>query len=377
MRANEWLATQTPTVLICSVGTSSLREFESRDGDWQPRQLLEHLRDQSPHEAGAGAEINSIHALLANGRVEPERLYLLVSDADDVGRIARALQLYYRSADERFDEVDLCHIEGLAPDRPEDFKNQGLRNLVSTAVKLIRDEENRGRRPILNATPGFKAQAAYLTLVGQLMGVEVFYLFEDFTQIISLPPMPLGFDVLDVWGRHYALLEKLKREQIVEAEAVEDELNAMDERMRPLLEQSEGLVALSPMGELFHEAMRESFQRQDVSLPPASGLSPDEKTVGYEDDNARKHPGLITFVDRLLTVEYVTQVRTWYYHPDLTVAMTFGPSNTHLADGEENVLVAEFSNASQTSKLYVYTTAENQAQLLRAAEDLQERLGEG
>ncbi|MEA3403762.1 MAG: putative CRISPR-associated protein [Armatimonadota bacterium] len=358
------------------MGTSSLQAFEGSDGDWQPRQLLEHLQQVPPDDPTAGAEINSIHALLEDGRVEPDRLYLLVSDADDVRGIARALQLYYRSGDERFDEIELCDIPDLSPDRPSDFKNRGLRNLVTTLVKLIRDELNRGRRPILNATPGFKAQAAYLTLVGQLMGVEVFYLFERFREIISLPPMPMGFDVLELWSRHYSLLEKLSREGVLEAEALEEELNAADERVRPLLEETEGLVALSPMGELFHEAIRESFRRQEVSLPPASDLPPDQKAVHYEDDNAGKHPGLSDFVDRLLTVEYVTQVRTWYYNPDLPRRITFGPSPRHLADGKENVLVAEYSNASQTTKLYVYTTAENQPQLLRAAEDLQERLGE-
>lgn len=54
-----------------------------------------------------------------------------------------------------------------------------------------------------------------------------------------------------------------------------------------------------------------------VGPPPDSGLSPQAKKIIYEDKNPGKHPGLQEYLERLLQVGYVREIRTFYYNPDL------------------------------------------------------------
>ena len=92
---------------------------------------------------------------------------------------------------------------------PRRFRTKGLRQLARELCKILRE-----RTPAacaINATGGYKAQIAIAVLLGQAIGVPVFYKHELFPEIIAFPPMPVALD-FELWMRASGMLFDLVRD---------------------------------------------------------------------------------------------------------------------------------------------------------------------
>src|SRR5438093_1489422 len=83
-----------------------------------------------------------------------------------------------------------------------------VRNLAKAVCQIIRDHG--ASSCAINATGGYKAQIAIAVLMGQALGVPVYYKHERFDEIIAFPPMPVALD-FEVWMRLSGLLFALER----------------------------------------------------------------------------------------------------------------------------------------------------------------------
>lgn len=72
------------------------------------------------------------------------------------------------------------------------YSEQGLLNLIEQ-IKNITSSAGTGNT-LLNITGGYKALIPPITILAQLYHLSIYYLYEDSTEIIHLPPMPIGFD---------------------------------------------------------------------------------------------------------------------------------------------------------------------------------------
>jgi putative CRISPR-associated protein (TIGR02619 family) len=351
----------TPNVLICTVGTSLLRNLQAKGWNVEnPIATAKELKKLDPQDKQMGAEINSIYSLIEKGHLEPGRLFLCISDTPDGEITGRILDCYYRDA---FEDVKVIKIVGLQAEDPERFRNLGLRNLVKAIADIVKREREHGRELAINATGGFKAQISFAGLIGQLLNVSVYYMFEAFQEVIELPPLPVSFS-FDYWLSHFELLERLSQDLLPEEEIPQD----LDE---VLILREEGLCSLSSLGELFHQGYKERFRRERGHLlPPPSGLRLEEKRVKYEDDNRGKHRGLKEHLERVLRVEYVKRVQTTWYNPGLTQRNRFYVSSAC----EINQIEGWFSNDKGMTKFLVTTTARSELERQAAVADLTERL---
>ena len=238
--------------------TEALKAFEAQN--WS--QLAIALRRLDPADRLCGAEINSISDLLVADKIRnpPFGLHFCLSATVDGRALGAVLRPYYEG--QGF-EVRLHEIESLQDDSPADFRTSGLRNLarcIGETVRHIGDSQFIA----INATGGYKAQIAIAVLIGQALGISVFYKHEKFSEIISFPPMPLSFDY-DLLGRESALLDHVERGELIEME--EHEVNRS---LRVLLEETEGqgsgrLWALAPIGQIYLDGFRQRY-------PPAKTL---------------------------------------------------------------------------------------------------------
>ncbi len=347
--------------LICTVGTSLLGNLRAKGCDLNNEiALVKELKKLDPADKLLGAEINSNHSILQKGCLEPEKLFLCVSDTPDGEATGRILQSYYRDL---FKRVQILKIVGLQSGDAKRFRNHGLRNLVREIADIVKHEREHGREIIINATGGFKAQISFAGLIGQILEIPVFYMFENFSEVIELPPLPVSFS-FDFWLQHFDALERLGRDLVPEKEVPQD-LNEV------LLLHEEGLCCLSSLGELFHQGYKERFRRQRAQLlPPDSGLRPEQKTIKYEDDNAGKHSGLAEYLQRLLELSYITRIRTYYYHPELPERLRFFIG----AKCAPNEIEGWYSNGKATTKFIVVTTARSDPERQATLVDLTEKI---
>jgi putative CRISPR-associated protein (TIGR02619 family) len=356
-------------LLLNTVGTSLLSHWKdlgtTYDDDHRAR-LVAALQAMSLDDRRAGAELNSIHSLREQGVIRPgDRLVFLVSETREgafVGQVlAHLVQGQGFAAERRI-------VHKLQGNDPKAFA-QGLKNLVREIAVCYRDLPQ-GEPWAINATGGYKAQISFAGLIGQVFQVPVYYQFETFPQAIELPPLPISFDLTD-WLAYRHILEVLDEGDGEEFLRADDaRLKALPERLKVLMDISQGLATLSALGMLYHEGFRDRFRAQSQALlPKPSGIAPADKKVNIEDHNAGRHRGLAEWVERIRAVPYVTRIQTFYYNPRLPGRSTVEPDPAH---GDR--VIASYAAHGATTKCVVFLSEDNPAKAQAAAADLAERL---
>ena len=362
-------------ILLCTVGTSLFSNLKPladqlaagkvgdeqralaeayRDRDW--KRVGQALASRPSNERTCGAEINSIHSMIAHGYAQPDCGVFFFHSATDDGRaIGAILTDYFRRRGHN--PVEAKEIADLQDKDPRRFRTRGLRNLAQGLCDIVRTHSSSAC--VINATGGYKAQVAIAVLIGQALGISVCYMFEGFSEIIDFPPMPVSLD-FEMWMRATGLLTALAREtEPCLREQFEEE---WDERYESLVVPVEidgrQYIELSATGLIFSETFQDRFQsRRDQVLPPKAPVSSkrsplikaDEGHMLAHRDALQRHLAAITE-----EVGPVIQCRTHYFNPDLPSPMRFRETRSQV----EGI----YSDGSMTVKFWVDTTATTEGQ---------------
>jgi putative CRISPR-associated protein (TIGR02619 family) len=268
--------------LICTVGTSlffpNLQGLRTDDAERNRGALAEAYATQgwvavadglaacASTDRLCGAEINSLASLFAQGYADPKAdLYFVHSATADGRAIGQVLSRYFQLAGHPL--VEVREVDDLQDSDPRRFRTKGLRNLAKVVCKIIRDDGPESCA--INATGGYKAQIAIAVLMGQALGVPVYYKHERFDDIIPFPPMPVALNY-EVWLRMSGLLFALERDG-KRPSCDFDEVFREGEVAESLIERTviDGTeyLELSPAGQIFHDTFRERFRtRRDEIL---------------------------------------------------------------------------------------------------------------
>lgn len=380
-------------ILICTVGTSLLSNARRQEesplhacaarGDWAG--IAAELLRLPPEHRECGAEINSIASMVRGGWLpERTRLLLLVSDTPDGRDTGEILTAYFHSpaCPVGFGNTAAVTVAGLQDSDPRAFRNKGLRELV----RIIGDAARRygANRMAINATGGYKAQISFAGLIGQSLGMPVYYLFEAFSEVIDLPPQPVALDFA-LWLEHYDLLSRLEQANLLPRKEVPADL---DDRLLALLhmEEIDGAewAALSPIGELFHMTYRLQFPeaaKRSHLLPPEL---PDARRRAPTRELVDQHWGHLgpRFVEESLLFlrqvyderRYVRGFHTFYTNPDLASATAFRAAQ----QGARPCIELTYGSGGKTAKFEVEVDeGATMPQVRAAVADLQERFCAG
>lgn len=249
----------------------AIREGQAKGQKALEQRIVARLRtlDLST-EAGLRESSPEIKSLVKIGIGAEDHLVLYASETPDGIFSARVIlefakQMWTRS-------VTLEVITGLQVQDAGRFRSQGVLRYVQNVVKAVNDPNNRyGRDIILNATAGYKSLVPYTTLIGLLFQAPVQYIFENSSELLSLPPLPLDFDQR-FFKQVEPLLERIDRESgVEETELLKGRDTNTRDKLLPLLELENGQFTLSPLGFLVYERYK--------SPPPLmpSKCKPDEK----------------------------------------------------------------------------------------------------
>jgi putative CRISPR-associated protein (TIGR02619 family) len=223
----------------------------------------------------ASAEIKSLIKLKEElkGKLE---IYLLYSDTA-LSRLASEILYKVLSEYQPYDELKDCEtkkpikIEGLQIWDRSEF-NKGMVNLIQTIENISQEcWEN----VIINITGGYKATIPYLTILAQVNRCPIYYIFEDTDALIKIPYIPIDIKQ-SIFKKHKELFRKLEREEISELpQGLSD-----DERkdIFSLLEQTDNLYALNPLGVILWEKYKKNFEIIYVS----------DLVLNYISQNARR-----------------------------------------------------------------------------------------
>jgi putative CRISPR-associated protein (TIGR02619 family) len=372
--------------LISTVGTSlffpNLASISPDDADPARRRLAHAFAAQDwdavadaltafdSGERVCGAEINALTSVFAKGYASSKaNLFFCHSAADDGRAIAEVLVRFYRRAGHTV--VEAREIADLQDEDPRRFRTGGLRNLAKVVCRLIRDHGSTSCA--INATGGYKAQIAIAVMMGQALGVPVYYKHERFDEIIAFPPMPVAFD-FEVGMRLSGLLGVLEREGQAPASLLDDEPGEA-EVLESLVERvnidGRDYLALSPAGQIFHETFRERFRtRRDQVLPPA--VPPGQKQPIHSEDSGhmRSRAEVHRFLEAVTReVPQVRRCATFWSGPDLSEETRFRLGSK----GIEGI----FSDGTYTVKFAVDSSAQTDGQRAAVVAALNDWLEKG
>jgi putative CRISPR-associated protein (TIGR02619 family) len=294
-------------VVLTTVGTSLLTNPERPWAGWRHKQPLPNdtvvdtwLRQADPIKASAEThtwyrlglydtddkdkiEVVLIHSQTADGQFCADRL---VAAASAKGMKARRKQ-----------------VDGLDYTDGQKF-NRGLRQLA----RVIGEEIKRGRAAggvELAATGGFKAEIAIANLVGAISETPVHYIYQEFSSIVTIEPIPVALraDWIGA-GAGRKLLEAFESaDDVIPINRIESLLK-QDERLLTLVEVDGDHAALTLVGEL---ALR-LLESPGDNWPPPSDISPADKI--RLDSAAHHRPrGWGQIANSIAASRYVTSIR--------------------------------------------------------------------
>ncbi len=294
-------------VILTTVGTSLLTNPDRPWSGWRHKQPLPDgdtvnswIRGADPVKASAEThtwfrlglydadergkiEVVLIHSQTPDGQFCAE---CLVAAASAIGMQARRRQ-----------------VEGLDYSDGQKF-NRGLRQLA----RIIGEEIKRGRAAgavELAATGGFKAEIAIANLVGAVSETPVHYIYQEFSSIVTIEPIPVALRADWIGsGAGRKLLEAFEDSRDVISTSRIESLMKQDERLLTLVEVDGEHAALTLLGEL---ALRLLESPVDT-WPPSSDIPPGDKI--RMDSAAHHRPrGWEQVVNFIAASRYVTSIR--------------------------------------------------------------------
>ena len=179
-------------------------------------------------------QVNLYSTDTATSGLEDE-IILLASDTDEGLYCACFLANYLKHKEPYKSHTGEVHVECINGLKGEDSKSfeKGIDNLITQTTELIQKRQQSNREFHLIMTGGYKGVLPYLALLGLAYSkMDVFYLFEFSSEIICLPKLPVGFDLL-TWRNYRAFIHSIPHIEILE----EKDLEALiPDTMRMLLE---------------------------------------------------------------------------------------------------------------------------------------------
>jgi len=332
--------------LVCTVGTSLLTNQGTPWGGWRRSEPLPPSEDVVGWLAGAdpqtaSAETNTLHHV----GVDPDdRLFLLHSSTPEGAFCAECLQEHYLRH-QHLQHVELRQIQELG--YHANLFERGLHSLVDITIGLIQEANNNHHLVVLCATGGFKAEIAFLNLIGALLGVEVVYIHEQFRELVRLPRLPLQWDTAAVL-RHRDFFEWIDSEPRNSRE-VENRLHNCPELRALVQDGGDGNSYLTAAGTLLWRVAWEQHRIGPRAQWPAGDPRPPDDKNHVAAVEHHRPAGWENFVDRLCRIDCVTAVR-------YDQAMHVG-QRVRILDAAAGDIGVRYERGGETLPLRVSTTA--------------------
>lgn len=277
------------TIYLCTCGTSAGKNLpEKLSADWvrynggvakAASRILASFRNvaMSDEEALRSMLSAEIHSLVHMGVTGTDRVVLFSSETDDGQACTQAVKDYLEA---QIPDL-VCSVEvinGLQVQDAARFRSQGVLNFVKKVLRWIGDYGP--EHCVLNPTRGFKSLVPYTVLIGMMKGVAARYVFEQSSELIELPGMPVDF-ARDRIEPFHDLLQQIERENYIPL-ADWEKIVPFEKRreLDSLIEIDGRQITFSPVGFLLWEEIRKPSSLVAYLSRPA--IQDMEKLAGME-----------------------------------------------------------------------------------------------
>ncbi len=291
--------------IITTVGTSLIgnaaRHCGKAPNEVQDSDIKRFLSAEPPEKLSA--ELNSLHRLNSS----QDEVILLHTNTIDGEKCAKLLASHLENGyckRVRVRRINLKQDE-------KHMETHGLRDLVEIMMNEISNSRKNSHEIIINATGGYKAETAFATIIGQMMGVPVVYLYEQFKIMVELPPLPVTWNT-DLVLENRSFFEWMEEEPRLGRE-VETRLFGLQasDVFRTFItpfDDEEGYRWLSAVGHILYlRFKKEGEEATNIAYPsPALEQDPDKKVEIRGDHHYPK--GIREFAKTIAKCQYVEKI---------------------------------------------------------------------
>ena len=206
------------------------------------------------------AELNSILCFIEHYKVKDYCIKLISSDTLAAKFSSEIIVEFLQSKGIKTTQQI---SEGLVYDGTDRFSRRGFPALITHIKRSIDLSQSEGFLPIMNATPGYKAETSIMTLMGAITNTPVFYMHEKMDRPFLLPAMPVSISQ-EIWNRWKSLVKAVKRKDLTESGTMSAEEFSGYIKQHQLLdgeflfEEFDNGITLSTLGYIFYEAYGDS-----------------------------------------------------------------------------------------------------------------------
>ena len=304
-----------------------------------------------------GAEINSLEKMFAKYPGGDNEIVLMGSNNEDGKKAMNIVKYYFEMKNIK---IETREIESLDHTLGIELFKKGLTKLVRDVGEIYKKCRAENIEVAINATGGYKAQTSFVGLVGQMLKVDVYYMFEEFSDVMKLPAIPIDFD-LKLIRKHQSLLYEIRKDP--EANTIaEIKKEREDEAIIGLFEELDNHYWLSPMLEMAlvilesesGKVLEKVLLCEDPKLPTIEEISRTLNfSIKHEDGNANKVRGLDNFFKKIAKTGYVKVIKSTAMQPQIKQPFLLKPGNN------EKEINGVFNANDRGIKFNIFTTANN------------------
>ena len=325
-------------------------------------QMRQYLR---MHPERASAEANSLLQIAEPG----DHLVFLHTATAQAERCAKLLKEFFENEGYNHSHIRLVPLQ--FQEDEQYIESLGLRNLVNTVIAEIEKAQRSGQEVVINATPGFKLESGYSTIIGMLYHVPVRYIYEKFKRVVTLNPIALTWDtsLFLMYDWFFRWIDDVPRTQ----REVEEHLKEIPEKGAILsfltLPDTNNEVFLSPLGEAFRKRFQQEPEEAELVDWPATAEEQDIDAKISSSILRLKHhytANILVACRKIAQLPWVEAIIGGHFEDTILTRI-----KQVSEDGMIRILWADNKKAANLS---VQTTARNSAQTLKVANKIREIL---
>lgn len=347
--------------VILTVGTSLLNQYKDLDVFENKNYIEETLIRQVLIDKKFGAEINSLNKLLKEHNNEFLNIYLLASDTE-MGKLCCSIIKNVIKIKYNIESVEIKIILELKNSDCRNFATKGLRNLVNEVTEIIKKYSP--ANVVMLPIGGYKASIALCSTIANVFGIDSYYMYEDFEDIVKIPALPIKLDY-DAIVEEVDLFLKLKNSETIEMDKNIFSKIQTKNVFKSLLSYEKidntKYLELTPLGLLFIE--RIELDPNIVTLKKVTKEKSIKKDL--QKNNKEKHAEAIcedkqfkNLMKNIFNLGYIEKAVCCYFNPDGKGDQIFVRKSCNYK--EQRVIKLSYNNKAGMGEVELFTTARNE-----------------
>ncbi|ACL70260.1 putative CRISPR-associated protein [Halothermothrix orenii] len=210
------------------------------------------------------AELKSIKKIIEYKNIKQYEIIFICSDTLAGKVVTDILMDYIIESKFNYTDIKTKLIKKLQVQNKARFEKSGVHNLIEYINTMVNNTGSNNL--ILNITGGYKSVVPYMTIMGYVNEIPVYYIFEETNELIELPLIPIKVDE-ELFKKYMCEIHQIMDKGVINKDLLEQILNKVDWNDKQLIKtrllqndlQEPDYYYPSPITRIFWEKFKSNY----------------------------------------------------------------------------------------------------------------------